>query len=183
MYSAREWNGSTSWAKGQWSDDLGYYIKYISEFQSAVSANLIIKTLDDWINFFSQNLCIGFNSRVMDQQGNVFVLEGDKLVSNNINSISEHSLTLSIDYSDQVGFLYLSKHSLGNCEKHLFDKVELIPKNSRMYNLVSLKDRAYYAIDNEGRLSRSITNKQDFMFKNKYIYADSSIADDKSKSA
>lgn len=168
MYSARELNGSTSWSEGQWSEDLGYYVKYISEFQSAVSANLIFKTVDDWINFFSQNSCIGFNSRVMDHQGNIFVLEENKIVNKNIESINNNSLTLSIDYSDQNGFLYLSKHSFGDCEKRLFDEVELIPTNFGMYNLISQKDRSYYVIDGEGRLEKSTTNKQDFVFKNKY---------------
>jgi hypothetical protein len=169
MYSVRDRDGRTSWRQGVWSEDLGHYVKYPSEFQSASSASLIFKTTDDWRNFFKQNLCIGFNSRVIDQQGNVFVLEGDKLVKINIDYLNKDSITLSIDYSDQVGFLYLSKHSLGNCEKTLIEEVELIPKNSSMYNLVSRKDRIYYAVDSEGRLEKSITNKQDFMFIYKYI--------------
>ena len=169
MYSVREWNGSTSWGKGIWSDDLGYYIKYATEFQSASSARLIIKTASDWSNFFTHNLCIGFNSRVMDQQGNVFVLKGSALVNMNSTSISNDSLTLSIDYSDQFGFLYLTKHSFGYCEKQLLDKVELIEKNSSTYNLISREDRTYYAVNSEGRLEKSTTNAYDFVFRNKYM--------------
>jgi hypothetical protein len=171
MYSVREWNGSTSWSKGQWSDDLGYYIKYRPEFQSATSVSLIIKTLDDWNNFFECNACIGFNSRVMDQQGNIFLLEGNKLVSTNISSINKESLLLSIDYSDRSGFLYLSKYSFGSCEKYFQDEVELIPKNSSTFNLISRKDRGFYAVNAEGFLIKSITNKYDFLFQNKYIYS------------
>ena len=169
MYSAREWSGTTSWSKGQWSDDLGYYIKYRSEFQSAKSASLIIKSTFDWTNFFSKNLSIGFNSRVMDEEENVFVFLGNKIASVNIASLSKESITLSVDYSDRVGFLYLSKHLLGNGEKELIDEVEIIPKGSNSYNLISQKDRAFYAVNSEGVLEKSITNAKDFLFKNKYI--------------
>jgi len=52
MYACREWAGTTRWSKGQWSDELGYYIKYQSEYDLAVRHKTIFQSQQDWFTFF-----------------------------------------------------------------------------------------------------------------------------------
>jgi len=57
MFSVREENGSTSWSKGLWSEDIGCYIKYYNELISYKKFVNVFKTQEDWANFFPSPQC------------------------------------------------------------------------------------------------------------------------------
>jgi hypothetical protein len=51
MYSVRSIDGHTSWKKGNYNEELGYYIKYPREYQRFQIAATIIRKVDDWNKF------------------------------------------------------------------------------------------------------------------------------------
>jgi len=53
MYSVREKNGSTSWSKGDWSEENMYYIKYSTEFNSYKKFSNIIHNQEYWKDLLS----------------------------------------------------------------------------------------------------------------------------------
>lgn len=50
MYSVRSKGTNTRWAPGIWNDDLGYAIKYQTEYELATFFQNIYKTPSDWFN-------------------------------------------------------------------------------------------------------------------------------------
>ncbi|WP_146610973.1 hypothetical protein [Polynucleobacter paneuropaeus] len=75
MYSARTLGGNTRWAQGEWSKDLGYYIKYPAEFQAAGSYKRLIQSPSDWGRYFSNDGTLHLNMRIKSTHGDSFVLE------------------------------------------------------------------------------------------------------------
>jgi hypothetical protein len=49
MYSVRSEGTNTRWAPGIWHDDLGYYVKYDTEYRPAKHWATIYKTPEDWL--------------------------------------------------------------------------------------------------------------------------------------
>ena len=89
MYSVRESGGSTRWSKGLWSKKLGYYIKYPTEYQSAISSGRIIKTTNDWGQILLHGSEIGFNTRVENEGGDVIKLEHDWVLRKILSFLQE----------------------------------------------------------------------------------------------
>jgi hypothetical protein len=171
MYSAREWGGSTSWSQGVWSDQKGYYIKYGAEFQSASSAKLVFKDRSHWDKFFANDPGIGFNCRIKDTQGNLFVKNENGLFKiTTSQEVSSKDFILSIHYSSNVGLLYSSAYEYGNCDKHHFDVVDIVPLDSGGYSLISQSDHAPYLIDPDGLIEKSSISRASFNIENKYTY-------------
>lgn len=56
MYSVRNVNGSTRWASGDYSNELGYYIKYYSEYHKSSYYKTIFENSGMPINEFYKNL-------------------------------------------------------------------------------------------------------------------------------
>ena len=55
MYSVRSLGGHTRWSSGDLKENLGYYIKYQSEYRSFKLASALVKEQEDW-NKFKINL-------------------------------------------------------------------------------------------------------------------------------
>ena len=77
MYAARERGGSTRWAKGVWSPELGCYIKYISEYNSATIFRELIKSREDWIK------CASKNKSLFLVTASLHHIDGSQVVFNN----------------------------------------------------------------------------------------------------
>ncbi len=170
MYSAREWGGTTSWSQGNWSDEFGYYIKYKSEFESATSAQKVIKTKSDWSGIFTPKSGRGFKSAVLDEFGNPIAVVGRILQTSNPSSINSESVLLSIDYSGNSGFLYTSRALLGHHERKLVDEVELTEIKPDYYHLLSKRERElYYTLNTEGTLIKSTSDPHSFRIQNRYL--------------
>jgi len=58
MYSVRSTDGHTRWSSGKYNEDLGYYIKYKSEYKSYETNALLIKKHGDW-NYFKMYILLG----------------------------------------------------------------------------------------------------------------------------
>ena len=170
MYSAREWGGTTSWSQGDWSDELGYYIKYKSEFESATSAQKVINTKSDWLDIFTSKSGRGFNSTVADEHGNLIAVVGQNLQAIDPSSVNSESVLLSVDYSGNSGVLYISRALLGHHERKLVDEVELTEITPDCYHLLSKREKnTCYTLNTEGTLIKTTSNPQGFRFQNRYL--------------
>lgn len=174
MYGARQWGAATRWSRGVWSDQLGHYIKYPAEFQSAESAKRIFKDRQHWLDFFHDRPGIGFNARVRCESGHYLVKGGEgSLVAVAADKLLDQSAVLLVDYLKDEGFLYLGRSGFGACEKQLVDVVRLVPEGNAAYRLVSRKDGRNYALSTDGRLLRSAAPGAAFTFERKYDCAHS----------
>ena len=63
MYSVRERYGSTSWAKGVWSKEHGFYIKYPTELEASKSVSLLLAA-KSWGDLISKDKVLTFDSLV-----------------------------------------------------------------------------------------------------------------------
>jgi hypothetical protein len=50
MYAVRPEGGTTRWSTGNWNSELGYYVKYRAEYDSARQFAEYIKNKDSWRN-------------------------------------------------------------------------------------------------------------------------------------
>jgi hypothetical protein len=54
MYSVRQESDTTRWSIGEYNPDLGYYIKYPSEYASFSAFKDRIKVRADWLKLYKE---------------------------------------------------------------------------------------------------------------------------------
>jgi hypothetical protein len=169
MYAARQWGGSSTIANGVWSDELGFYLKYPTEYRLAQSASKIIKSKNDWLEIFSETGNKGLNRLVVDDQDNLFGLsqEGDSLRFYSSNVAKAGGPVLSLDYANKDGILYVWQSNRDVCDKHLVDEIKLIKLNEKQYQFQSIRDAKYYILLPDGSLSKDAMKASPFSIKSR----------------
>jgi hypothetical protein len=121
MYAVRSWGGSTRWSKGTWSDELGYYIKYSSEYLSANVVPEVVASQKDWAQIITikdelsdENRVpsCGINVFLKDQEGRVAGQVGGTLKMIGSPEIAVRHLVLT--YKNFEGTLYSCPPTLGD---------------------------------------------------------------------
>ena len=170
MYSAREWGGTTSWSKGLWSDDLGYYIKYKTEYHSAMAAKRVIARSQDWNSIFSEGSDVAFNSQVMSNNQNPILLIGKhfKQMLPEENTVSANTI-LSIDYSGMLGYLFAGQTNYGKYNRKYIEQVEVVHNEEGSIAIKNLTNNLYYALNESGSLHNDSNTPYHFTLRSRFF--------------
>ena len=175
MYSVREREGTTRWKKGTWSEELGYYIKYSSEYASALETKKALQGIGGWCGLLEGDSEFRFNAALQDGDGFFgdfrHAEETDKLHYKRLNS-SEYldaKAVLHVDYTKRESTLFLARPGLGNNERillidHLF--VERVSKDT--YFIKSASTGLYFSVNRDGLLITDVI-PYEFKIYNRYI--------------
>ncbi len=170
MYTARECLGKTSWSTGVWSEELGYHIKYPSEFEFARQLSEVVETLDDWRKIFTRNSGRGFKSRVLTKEGMRIALIGQQLgVLDDDLWDDGIIMELTIDFIQDKGMLYLESSQFGALTRQLVGHVKLVETNNGCFKLRSARNNGFFVINPKKTLQMDAVNYSEFRFKNRYL--------------
>lgn len=156
MYSVRELTGSSRWATGTWHDELGYFVKYEKEFESAQRYSKIITTSMDWHSVFGKAVysepVIDINSYLIDYTKRVITYNGKCFVSTEISKVDDSNLVMLVDRRDQSGITLVSPIRFGNTRNSTVEAVEIVNAGGQYISIRSKIDNKFYTISSEGKL-------------------------------
>lgn len=169
MYSVRESNGSTSWSKGVWSDELGFYIKYPAEQDASKSVSRLL-TNRNWHDLIHGHESCGFNARVLSGQ-QLIAVSGNELHPIQFDATPAPMLGLHIDFNDGSARLYLGAYHMGLYDRIFVEDVRLIPADAHGVYFQSVGEGLFYHLNKEGALAKSTDERTPFTLQNRYAPA------------
>lgn len=170
MYTVRPWGGGTSWSKGEWSDEHGYYIKYPHEYHASTSLTPFVRDTQDWRKILvspSVELC--FNAPLRTVEGRHVILNGDSFAV--VAEPKAGDLILTVDLRAMTGHLSLAPAMLGQCGKQQIQAVAVDPDatDSSRFAIQSLTDRRFFVVqDARLKLCDARAEASLFMLGNRY---------------
>ena len=139
MYTVRQANDTYSWHKGNYSHQLGHYIKYDHEYNSTINLTSHIQNQNDWnelINNNNPSKC--FNCPlIFDDQ---FVIYDQVIDNYRLSPIGEPiNSYIALDGKNEDGELYSSSSHMGLFERSHVTHVSIIKNPDNSFSL-RLKD-------------------------------------------
>ena len=168
MYSVRAREGSTSWTRGVWSDELGYYIKYPEEYASSIAVQKALKDYRGWAVIMNEHSGFRFNAAL--QVGDRFFVVNEAGQSK-ISTSSEYlqsAKVLHVDCGATSSHIFLASPGLGNNSVPT-SKEDVIMQSvsENMYYIKSVHQNLYYAVNSAGFLELNLSPFV-FIVRNRY---------------
>ena len=171
MYTVREWNGPTSWRRGTWSDELGYYIKYDSEYLSAQQLKKIVQRSVDWNPILKATPDAGFNSLLLDNTSRLLVPTDQGIgVRLDESPMSDDESVILIDYIDGRGTIFVGTAGLGSWQRRPLLEVQVTVTERNTFILTTENNTRAISINDKGQLisSDSLQLRYEFKIRNKF---------------
>lgn len=136
MYTVRQRNDHTTWAKGSYHSEHGHYIKYDQEYNSTTALENIIKNQNDWVDVIHNTTPFNcFNCIILTENDEMigFNKEEDCYKVSDPNILPNHVLML--DGKNGEGEIFLSNLHIGLFERFSLQKVKVTQVGKENYTL------------------------------------------------
>lgn len=166
MFSVREWGGATKWAQGEWSDELGFYIKYRNEYAAATSLKSVVMKSADWNDILFGSSERGFNAWLEDANGRSFAAREQGFIATDEPLVADQpDIRLFIDYADGHGRVYAGRSTLGECGRQQMIEVEVSPVGNGLFRITGNNGATTLCVDAEGKLCVVPVGQSDHLFR------------------
>jgi len=126
MYTVRQSNDQTTWAKGSYHSEHGHYIKYDHEYSAAIEIEKHIKKQTDWVDIVKNNNAMNcFNAYVTTEDGTLITYEEEKDIYRLAEPNEELTFALVLDCKNGEGELFLSSIHMGLFERMPLQRVRV----------------------------------------------------------
>ena len=126
MYTVRQSNDETTWAKGAFHTDHGHYIKYDHEYSATIDIEKYINKQSDWNVIINQTTAMNcFNSYVTTEDGTLITFQEDKDIYRLVEPGEELKFVLVLDSKNGDGELFLGSIHMGLFERMPLTRVKI----------------------------------------------------------
>jgi len=170
MYTVRQSNDHTTWAKGSYSSEHGHYIKYDLEYSSTVSITPHIEKQKDWVNIIVNNSALNcFNAFIQTENDEYLTYDEEKDIYRVVEKNESPSFVLVLDCKNGQGEIFLSSIHIGLFERVSVNKVSIKESQPGWFSMQTLDTNEYVFVHNN-ILSKSSESVMPNLFKLKNRY-------------
>jgi hypothetical protein len=149
MYTVRQINDHTTWAKGSYHSEHGHFIKYDKEYTAATSLQNMIKNQQDWKSIIHESNPFNcFNCLIYTENDETigFNETVDCYQVSDSSTLPNHILML--DGKNGEGELFLSNRHLGLFERFSLQKVKITKIGDESFTMNTIDTGEYLFIYN-----------------------------------
>jgi len=170
MYTVRQSNDHTTWAKGSYHSEHGHYIKYDQEYTASISIGPHIQHQRDWVDLIVNNTAVNcFNSYVLTENNEHITYDKVTDTYRVVEPGEEPSFVLVLDCKNGQGEMFLSSVHIGLFERVSLQKVKITESDSGYFTMKTLdNDETVFMFNNLLSKGHEVYGPSAFRLRNRF---------------